>query len=176
LPFSSSGDREGGDLAGHDAAGLGGSLQPCSDIDRVAGHRSTVCGCLPDYGLAGVHADAQSQRAVFEVERPIQPLDRGDQREAGAHRPLGVVVAGARNAEYRHHRIAYELLENAAVSRDGFPRGGEVGVLNHRDVLRVESLRQHREADEVGEEHRHHAPLECPLGHGQSLRATGAVC
>ncbi len=168
LELGDLGDRERGHLAGDDAARLGGGLQARRHVHRVAGHRPAVGGRFADDRLAGVDADAQPQRVGLEVERCVQPLDRGDEREAGAHRALGVVVAGARDAEHRHDRVADELLEHAAVPRDGLPRCGEVGVLDHRDVLGVEPLGQRREADEVGEEHRHDAPLDCPLRHGQS--------
>ena len=55
------------------------------------------------------------------------------------------------------------------MSGDGFSRCGEVGVLNQRDVLCVQPFGQGREADEVGEEHRHDAPLDHAFRHGQSL-------
>ena len=82
-----------------------------------------------------------------------------DQVEAGADGTLGVVLAGGRCAPDRHHRIADELLDGAAVAADHVR--GELEVAGQRvaDVLGVTLLGERREADEVGEEDGDEAPL-----------------
>ena len=44
--------------------------------------------------------------------------DRIDQVERRSNGSLGVVLAGGRRAPHRHHRVADELLDGAAVARD----------------------------------------------------------
>ena len=73
-------------------------------------------------------------------------------RERRSDSPLGIVLVCRRRAEERHHRVADELLDRAAVP---FELGADALVVrpeNRLDVLRVERLRARREADEVAEE------------------------
>ena len=85
---------------------------------------------------------------------------------------MGVLLLGPVQAEHGHHGVADELLHDAAVGRDQLVRALEVGVDERAHVLGVEALRQHREVDEVGEQHRDELALfgDCPRGH---LRASG---
>ena len=75
-------------------------------------------------------------------------------RERCAHGPLGVVLVRDGRAEQRHHRVADELLDRAAVALE---LGSNARVVRPEDrlhVLRVHRLRLRREADEVAEEDR----------------------
>ena len=54
----------------------------------------------------------------------------------------------------RHHRVADELLDRAAVERDQPAARVEVARQKLAHLLGVARLRERREADEVGEEHR----------------------
>ena len=125
LPFSSSGGSGSSSATSAIASavtspattrpGSAAAWQPRRDVDGVAGHRPAVGGRFADDRLAGVDADAQPERLGLEVERRVQPLDRRNESEPGAHRALGVVVAGARNAEHRHHRVADVFVEGTAL-------------------------------------------------------------
>ena len=83
----------------------------------------------------------------------------GDELERGPHRPLGVVLLRDRRAPDGHHGVADELLDRAAVALDHRPRAVEVAREQLAHLLRVARLRQRREADQVGEQHRDQAAL-----------------
>ena len=85
--------------------------------------------------------------------------DGRDEVEAGADGPLGVVLVRDRRAPDGHHRVADELLDGAAVALDDAPRVLEVAGEELPHLLGVAGLREGREADEVGEEHRDEPPL-----------------
>ena len=148
---------------------VSGSPAACSraatfTTSPVTGPRSALA-CAVD-GLAARDAHAQAERARREPEAGADALHRGHEREPRPHRTLRVVVADARRAEDGHRRVPDELLELAAVARDRLAHRLEVRVLHERHVLGVEPLRQRRESDEVGEQNRHHPPLDRPLrGH-----------
>ena len=74
-------------------------------------------------------------------------------RERGANRALRVISEGGRRPEDAHHRVADELLDDAAERLDLAPDGV---VVRHEDgarVLRIELFRTRREADQVDEDH-----------------------
>ena len=85
--------------------------------------------------------------------------DGRDQVQRGAHGPLGVALDRDRRAPDRHDRVADELLDHAAVAADH--RAGRVEVPRQQlaHLLGIARLRQRREADQVGEQHRAHPPL-----------------
>ena len=85
--------------------------------------------------------------------------DRRDEVEGHADGPLGVVLGGGGRSPDRHHRVADELLDGAAVARDQRPRELEVARQELADVLGVAAFGKSGEADEIGEEHGHQAPL-----------------
>ena len=83
-------------------------LQTRGSVDDVAGdHR--LAERRPraerDERLAGVDGDAELESAAADA------VAHGQRR---AHRPLRVVAEGGRRAEHRHHRVADELLDDAA--------------------------------------------------------------
>ena len=80
--------------------------------------------------------------------------------------PLGVVLVRHRRAEHRHHRIADELLDRAAVTLDLLAQAGVVGADPRPHVLRVGGVGRSREADEVAEQHGDDLPLLRRLGGG----------
>ena len=92
-------------LADEDLARAGRLLEPCGDVDGVAGHERAALPRPADDDLAGVHADAQRERVAEELVEP--PLHR----EGGVQRALRVVLVRGRSAERRHHRVADELLD-----------------------------------------------------------------
>ena len=93
-------------VADQDLARLGGLLEPGGEVDRVTGGQA-----LRRAGddLAGRHADAPLDAQLRER---VAHLDRR------AQRPERVVLVHDRHAEHRHHRVADELLDAAAVALD----------------------------------------------------------
>ena len=85
--------------------------------------------------------------------------ERGDEVQRRADGALGVVLVGDGCAPDRHHRIADELLDRAAVPADDVARELEVAGQRLADVLGIAALRERREPDEVGEQDRDEAPL-----------------
>src|SRR5439155_4502486 len=75
--------------------------------------------------------------------------------ERGAHGPLRVVLLRDGRPATRHNRVAYELLHRAAVALDQAAAGVEVAGQQLAHLLGVARLRERRETDQVGEEHRH---------------------
>src|SRR5688500_13519960 len=77
---------------------------------------------------------------------------------ASATRPPAISTATRVESdgnEERHHRVADELLHDAAVPLDLAPQALVVGTKDRLHVLRVECLRTGGEVDEVGEQHSH---------------------
>ena len=92
--------------------------------------------------------------------------------QAGAHRPLGVVLVRGRHAEHADDRIADELLHDAAVAFDLRPSHLEVAGEHPVDVLGIGRLRERREPDQVAEERRDDLAL-LPGGRPQWRAALG---
>jgi hypothetical protein len=76
-----------------------------------------------------------------------------DDLECRPHGSLGVVLVGDRRAPHRHHGVADELLDAAAVALHGV--GGRIEIVReHRPyVLGVAAFGERREPDEVDEQH-----------------------
>ena len=89
----------------------------------------------------------------------IQPVDRGPDRQGGSHRPFRVILVGDRCAEQRHHGVADELLDRAPVVLQLLAQQGVVGSESAAHILNVHSLAATREANQVGEQHRHDLAL-----------------
>lgn len=85
----------------------------------------------------------------------VEPAEGGRHGQRRAQSALRVVLPGLVQTEHRHHRVADELLDDAAVGLDGMVPGGETGLDHLPGVLRVELARDRGEADEVREEHGH---------------------
>ena len=60
----------------------------------------------------------RSARPRARRERGVELGHRGDEVERSAHRALGVVLVRDRRPPHRHHRVADELLDRAAVALD----------------------------------------------------------
>src|SRR5205823_8109772 len=72
---------------------------------------------------------------------------------------LGVVLMRDGRAEERHHRVADELLDRAAVTLDLASEASVIGGEGCANVLRVELFGAAREPDEVGEQDGDDLPL-----------------
>ena len=78
--------------------------------------------------------------------------------------PLRVVFAGRRRAPDRHHGVADELLDDAAVQLDDLGRDREVAGERLAHLFRVAFLREGCEANEVGEQHADETPFGSAAG------------
>ena len=107
--------------------------------------------------LAGVDRDADLQLELGIA--PIQLVDGDTHREGGSNGALRIVAVSDRRTEHRHHRVADELLDDAAEALDLRAHPREVGRQDRPDVLRVEALGAGREADEIREEDGDDLPL-----------------
>ena len=135
-------------------------MEPGSDVHGVAGGGTALRALLPGEYLARVHTDADAQRPRLEADRRAELLDGADERKPGTHRPLGVVVARARDAEQRDDCVTDELLQHAAVALDRLARGSEVGVLHGAQILGIQTFAERGEPGEVREEGGHNPAFE----------------
>ena len=131
--------------------GLGGGLHPRGRVHEVAGDHPLAGRADRHRRLAGQDpgAGAESLHAELVAERG----HGGDEVESGSHCPLGVVLGRRRRTPDRHHRIADEFLDRAAVELDQAPARVEVAREELAGVLGVARGGGCREADEVGEQH-----------------------
>ena len=104
-----------------------------------------------DERVPRVHRHAHLELAV--LGDPVANCQRR------ANRALGVVFVRDRRAEHRHHGVADELLHRAAAVLELCAQPLVVRAQDRLDVLRVERFRARREADEIGEQHRHNLAL-----------------
>ena len=139
--------RGGRPLADQDLAGRRGLLEPCADVDHVAGNERAALARPTGDDLAGVDTDPERK---FVPEQLLQPSLH---RERRVQRPLGVILLGRWCPESGHHRVADELLDRAAgrsisvchrVVEEVEPGARALGILGARELGR---------AHEVGEEH-----------------------
>ncbi|HET6877683.1 MAG TPA: hypothetical protein VFH38_09160 [Jatrophihabitans sp.] len=135
----------------------GGRLDTRGGVDGVPRHHALPDGAESHRHLAG--DDSRPQRESRCAELGAQRCHRRHQVQPGAHGSFGVALGGRRGTPHGHHRVADELLHHPAVALDDRASGVEVSGEQFSDRLRILRLRQRGEADEVGEEHRTHAPL-----------------
>ena len=124
-------------------------------------------------GLAGVDADADLDGLPADAG---QGVDLVDQPQAGAHRPLRVVLVQGGYAEDRDHGVADVLLDDPAVGLDDATCRRVVAAQHGVDEFGVVALGDGGEADEVAEERRDDAALLAAPPRGQPGAATGAGC
>ncbi len=106
--------------------------------------------------LAGVDGDPH-----LDVSLLACPVTN---RERGANRALRIVLVRDRGAEERHHGVADELLDGAAVALELAAQTLPVRCEHGTHIFGVELFRPRREPDEVGEEHGDDLPLLAALG------------
>ena len=127
-------------LADEDRARLGDRLHARGGVDEVAGDHALALGAERDGGLAGQHACAGAQ--LLGAHLLAERRDGGDEVERGANGALGVVLGRRRRAPDRHHRVADELLDRAAVELDQPPARVEVAGEELAHLLGVAGLRE----------------------------------
>ena len=147
-----------GGVRDQDAADRRGVLKPAGQVDRVADHReifALATAQVADHHRAGVDADAHGQAdAALALELLVQLGQRRLHIQRRAHRPLGIALLRGWDAEDRHHRIADELLDPAALARDRRREPAKVGPNDVAHILGIHCLGSGREAGHIGEQHR----------------------
>ena len=129
-------------LADEHLARLRDPLDPRRGVDDVAGDHALALGSDRHRRLAGEDGRprAQAARPGLVAER----RDRGDEVERGTHGAFRVVLGRRRRAPHRHHGVADELLDGAAVERDQAPARVEVAGEQLARRLRVAAPRRRR--------------------------------
>ena len=129
-------------VADAQAAGRRRLLHARRDVDRLPADALLGVDSAAEQHAAGVDADAHVEAVVTVLaahELALLP-SRGEQRQAGAHRALGIVLPRLDGAEHGQHAVAGVIQHLAAVLRDD---GGELRerAVHHRARrLRVELL------------------------------------
>ena len=152
------------------SSGSGGLLEPLRGIDRVAGdeRRVVVAG---DH-LAAVDADPDPElRPPLAGQLLVQPGQRLAHLDGGPNRAQRVVLVHGRNAEHRHHRVADELLDRAAVPLERLAHRAVPARHQAAQRLGVEPLAELGRVGEVAEQHRHRLPRLGRRRAGGSARA-----
>ena len=104
--------------------------------------------------------------------RRREPPDRVDDGEAGAHRPLGVVLMRLWVAEIDQHPIAHILGDEPGERGDRVGDAAVIGADHLAQILRIEACRQRGRADQIAE---HHGQLP-PLGLAGDRGGSGRCC
>jgi hypothetical protein len=157
LRFDGVADALDGRLSEEHLAGQGGLLEPCRDVDRVAG-REALVGAGHD--LAGVDSDAKAdRRPEVALELLVERVEFLAHLSGGANCAQRVVLVQDRDAEDGHHRVSDELLDAASVALDDISHRLEEATEHAARAFRVEPLAELGRADDVAEEDRHVLPL-----------------
>jgi hypothetical protein len=157
----------------HDLAGLGHGLEPAGGVDDVAHGGGVAAGPQRAHEhLAGVDADSHLEAVGADLVGPRR--QRPLHAQAGADRPLGVVLVGDRRAEERQQPVADHLVDATAEVGDVGGQPFEASVDEVLDLLGVPVLGQGREADEIGEQHGEDPPLVASLDEGLAAAGTEA--
>ena len=153
-------------LRHQNGAGRRGCQEPRGCVHGVAGHRVSGTGGGPEAAgddRTAVDADVKHD-PLAQTRCPLLAERRGalEHVERRLERALRVVLVSGRRAEDRHHRVADEFLDEAAIARDRLRQGLEQRVLERADLFGIEPLRQRGESGEVGEEHGDLPPVGFP--------------
>ena len=131
----------------------GQGLQPSGKVRRLADDPALLRGALADqiadHGQPG--GDAEPHAQIFARR---QSADRFDHREAGAHRPLGIVLMRLRIAEIDQHAVAHVFGDKAVEAADRLGDRAVVVPDQLAQILGVMTGRERGRADEVAEHHR----------------------
>ena len=149
-------------LAHDHARRRGDGLQPRCRVDDVARNHALALGAERHGRLSG--GDAGPRRQAGMADAHAERADRIDEVEPGPHRPLRVVLVGHGRAPDRHHGVADELLDGAAVALDDVASHVEVAGQQLANSLRVARFGEAGEPDEVGEQDAHEPPFRGGIG------------
>jgi hypothetical protein len=155
LRADQSADQAVGRVAEQDLARRRALLQARRHVDRVAAGEALAAARIPRHDLAGVDADPHRDRGVLvTLEQLVETCESHAHLGRGADGPQNVVLVRLRHAEYRHDRIADELLDDPSVALDDGAHRVEVAREHGLGRLRVDPLGQRRRLAHVGEDHR----------------------
>ncbi len=159
-------------LTDEDGAGSRHTLEPGRGVDDVSRDETLVRGTDRHGRLAG-----QDARACLETGP--ERSDAIDQVERSPDRAFGVVVVRDGSSPDRHHRVADELLDRAAVAADDLLAMFEVVRQKLSYGLGVAALGKRREPDQIGEQDGDETAFGdghgCPR-HGRGGRRRGTDC
>ena len=134
-----------GRLADQHRSGGSSGLEPRGRVDQVARDHALSLGSDGDGRLTG-HQTGAGGDAVAQLG------DDREQVQGSPDRALGIVLTRDGRAPYRHHRIADELLDGAAIALHHVTGDLEVPPEQVADLLRVATLGEGGEADQVCEQ------------------------
>jgi hypothetical protein len=150
-----------------DGPGIGESLQARCQVRRLADDpaflRLAFADQVADHDEAGGDADANPEpvpgRPPAQGGRSgdggrVEPSDRGDGIEAGAHGPLGIIFVGARKAEINQHAVAHVFGDEAVEAANRLCHAPVIGADHLAQLFGIEPRRQRRRADQVAEHQR----------------------
>ena len=164
-----------GVLPDQDLVGGGSLLEPRGDVDRIADHEPVARHGAPRHQLARVHPGAvREPHAPALLELPIQVLETLLHIRRGANGSQRVVLADPRNPEHRHHGVAEELVDRAAVPLDRLAHLVEVRGDELTERLRVDGLTKRGRPLQVAEHDRHrlaHLHRRQRIGEGRAAVA-----
>ena len=103
-------------LAHQDGSGIGKGLDSRSSVDEISGDHTLALCAERDRGLAA--EDACTGLKLRRSHLLAECRNGCDQVERCAHSALSIVLLRDRRPPHRHHGIADELLDGAAVERD----------------------------------------------------------
>ena len=146
-------------LAEQHVTGARRLLEPCGDVDGVAGHERLAARAVARDDLAGVDADPQSDpRPEALLEILVQGAEPRLHLERGTARAQRIVLVRLRDAEDGEDGVADELLHRAAVTFERASHLVEVGEHQAADRLGVEALAHRGRARQVAEDERRELP------------------
>jgi len=106
--------------------------------------------------------DASTACGQLRATRPgdllVETSELAAHLDRGPNRPQGVVLVGVRHTEHGHHRVADELLDDAAVPLDRSTHRVVPAQEERAQRLGVEALAEPGRVGEVAEEDRHSFP------------------
>src|SRR5439155_10992576 len=123
---------------------------------RISRREPLLCS---RHDLTGVEADSDRELGpVLALQLLVEMLERAAQllgRSYGAQR---VVLVHLRHSEDGHHRIADELLDDAAMPPDRVARYVEVARQDTAQAFGIQPLAESGRADDVAEQHSDRLP------------------
>ena len=136
---------------------VGCRLEPRRGVDDVADDEALLVAAGADRGLTG--KDTGPDRELWDADLFAERLDGVDQLEGSPDRPLRVVLFGLFGSPEGGNGIADEFVHLATETLDGLSSPVEVAGQHRPYLFGVPRFAKAGEADQVGEQHRHEAPL-----------------
>ncbi len=130
-------------------------LQPLRDVDRIPRHEGLGVSRIACDHLTGVYARPhRNLEPECTLELLVEARDGVPQLDGGSYRSHRVVLVERRNAKDRHHGVADELLDGAAVTLEDCARLLEVPGHDAAHPLRILVLADAGRVDDIAEQHR----------------------